>query len=251
MAGLSRRFLDAGYTLPKYMLPLAGATCFDFSVAGFLDAYRNHTFVFVMRNVHDTPTFVEERLKALGVTRYRLVVLDQPTGGQAETVERGLDAVPPEDGELTIFNIDTFRARIRAEAPLGGSDGSLEVFRGAGDGWSFVEPLEPGSFRVGRTTEKIPISDLCCTGRYSFTRTSDFRDALAAERQAFGSTPKETYVAPLYNHLIARGMAIHFDLIDREDVVFCGVPAEYELLRQHDDWLEGLKREVPHARMLA
>ena len=37
-------------------------------------------------------------------------------------------------------------------------------------------------------------------------------------------------VAPLYNHLIAEGRAIGFEVIGRDEVIFCGVPAEYEAL---------------------
>ncbi len=74
MVGMSRRFRDAGYDRPKYMLPLAGATCFDWSVMGFRDAFAEMTFV--MRGDFDTPDFVRQRLAALGVTHARLVVLD-------------------------------------------------------------------------------------------------------------------------------------------------------------------------------
>lgn len=38
---------------------------------------------------------------------------------------------------------------------------------------------------------------------------------------------KERYVAPLYNFLINSGKEIRVDIVDRKDVVFCGVPEEY------------------------
>ena len=39
MAGLSRRFSEAGYDQPKYMLPLEGGPCFD---AGMRGQTRRH-----------------------------------------------------------------------------------------------------------------------------------------------------------------------------------------------------------------
>ena len=41
----------------------------------------------------------------------------------------------------------------------------------------------------------------------------------------------ELYVAPLYNDLIERGLDVRFSVIPREEVVFCGVPAEYDAVR--------------------
>lgn len=233
MVGMSRRFRDAGYDRPKYMLPLGGATCFDFSVMGFRAAFGPGAMTFVMRAADETPAFVAQRLAALGVTNARLVVLDALTAGQAETVERGLDGVADagEDG-LFVFNIDTFRPGYAMPSPTARGDGYLETFRGTGDNWSFVEDDGSAGHRVARTTEKIPISDLCCTGLYQFAQIADFRFALDRERAAPSSG--ELYVAPIYNHLIAAGRDIRYSVVDRADVIFCGIPAEYEALRQDE-----------------
>ena len=37
----------------------------------------------------------------------------------------------------------------------------------------------------------------------------------------------ELYVAPLYNYLISKNKEIHYELISRYEVVFCGTPDEY------------------------
>lgn len=82
--------------------------------------------------------------------------------------------------------------------------------------------------RAARTTEKIPICDLCCTGLYNFRSVDDFRYALAAERASPSSA--ELYVAPIYNHLIRLGRDIRYTVIERDEVIFCGVPQEYDAL---------------------
>ena len=232
MAGVSRRFAQAGYDRPKYMLPLGDGNVFDRAVGGFSALFGRMHFLFIVCDVVGTTTFIAESCRRLGLPDPEVVILDAPTSGQAETVELGLDrAHAPGDGPITIFNIDTFRPGFAfPTAPwFADSDGYLEVFRGAGANWSYVRPSRECNGRVLQTTEKVPVSDLCCTGLYHFARTADFRTALAAER-AYPSAP-ELYVAPIYNHLIAQGRRIHFHQIEREDVVFCGVPAEYEALR--------------------
>jgi hypothetical protein len=107
-------------------------------------------------------------------------------------------------------------------------DGWLEVFRGEGANWSYVRPAPGPAPLALETAEKRPISDLCCTGLYHFARAADFIAALEEERRA--PQAAELYVAPLYNHLIRRGARIGYSLIGRDEVVFCGTPAEYERL---------------------
>lgn len=233
MAGLSRRFAEAGYDRPKYMLPLPGGTLFAHAVGSFRREFGREGFLFVAQPVAGTEAFIRAECRALGLADARVVMLEGPTSGQAETVElgvRGAGLAP--STPLTVFNIDTIRPGFDApgEPWTAASDGYLEVFRGSGANWSYVEPAPDGSRRVLRTTEKQPISDLCCTGLYHFARADAFLRALERERAA-PSAP-ELYVAPLYNHLLAEGARIHYRLIPREDVVFCGVPAEYEHLRE-------------------
>ena len=226
MAGASRRFTQAGYARPKYELPLAGRPVFDHAVGGFEALFASEAFLFVVADA-EAAAFVQARAAGLGVARAQVVTLDGPTAGQAETVSLGqAKAGAPADAPLTIFNIDTFRPGYRPPAgPLAAMDGWLEVFRGSGANWSYVRPA-PGDEPVAlETAEKRPISDLCCTGLYHFARAADFETALAAERAA--PSMNELYVAPLYNHLIAKGLAIGYRLIERDEVVFCGTPEEY------------------------
>lgn len=232
MAGLSRRFAEAGYALPKYMLPAHGRSLFAHAVGGFAAYFASHPFLFIARDVAGTADFVRAECAALGIAAPRLVLLERPTAGQAETVALGLDAAGVGAAEpVTIFNIDTFRPRFRFPTgfALAAVDGYLEVFRGSGANWSYVRPAAPGSDRVAETTEKVPISDLCCTGLYHFRTAALYRAAYGAfaggAAAALGL--KELYVAPMYNLLLREGRDIRWHLVGADEVVFCGVPAEY------------------------
>jgi hypothetical protein len=232
MAGLSERFTRAGYTVPKYMLPAHGKSLFRHAVEGFLPHTDAMRVLFIARDIAGTEAFIASECRTMGLSNFETHVLAAPTRGQAETVALGLAGRAADDDPVTIFNIDTFRP---AWAPptrfaVAEVDGYLEVFEGSGSNWSFVAPRDPDAQTVERTTEKDPISNLCSTGLYYFRRSGDLREAFAAAA-AGGQTSwsaGELYVAPLYNRLISRGLDIRYELISREQVIFCGKPDEYD-----------------------
>lgn len=229
MAGLSSRFFKAGYTKPKYMLEANGKSLFDHSVESFSNYFKTDKFLFIIRDVFNTKQFVESRVVALGIVDFEIVVLEKETRGQAETVLLGLLKSKFRHGSISIFNIDTFRPGFRYPDLDKCSDGYLEVFKGSGNNWSYVRQTSDNSTIIDLTTEKRPVSDLCCTGIYHFSEVADYFDAY----DYYSCLPKENweqgelYVAPLYNYLIQRGKEIHFHLIQKDDVVFCGTPEEY------------------------
>lgn len=228
MAGLSSRFTKAGYTLPKYMLYVKDKSLFNLAVSSFCKYFETCNFVFVVRDVFDTPRFVKEECDLLGIKQYQVVTLTQPTKGQAETVLKGIEGAHIADNEaILIFNIDTFRFGYTMPEQIEEWDGYLETFVGYGDNWSYArtEDGKPES-KVAETAEKRAISQYCSTGMYYFKNASDFISSY--ETELASPTAKELYVAPLYNHLIHHGKDIHISVIGREEVLFCGVPQEYE-----------------------
>lgn len=235
MAGLSSRFFEAGYSVPKYMLELHGRTLFDWSLLSFKSREPSEKFVVILRDVFDTLAFVEQRLRALSIDDCELVVLSSETRGQAETVMFGLEeAKLPSLEPITVFNIDTIRPNYRF--PSGEEyktcDGYLEVFEGEGDHWSFALSQQDNSTKVRETAEKVRISNLCSTGLYYFSKQSHFVESF--ENLKNGSSGKELYVAPMYNHMISKNLDIRYHLIGKKDVLFSGVPEEFEALKTSD-----------------
>ncbi len=230
MAGLSQRFKDAGYSLPKYMLYVGFKSIFNISVSSFKKYFDSFNFLFIARNVNDTKSFIETECKLIGLNHYEIVILESPTKGQAETVYLGLKSSNlPKNEEILIFNIDTIRKNFTFNKDLKGCDGFLEVFKGKGKNWSYAEPFDKKTTRVKRTAEKQEISDLCSTGLYFFKSQSDFCKAFIQNNK---ESESELFVAPLYNYLINKNKNIHYQLIKREEVVFTGIPSEYiELLK--------------------
>lgn len=244
MAGLSRRFQDAGYTQPKFQLPAHGHTLFEHSVIGFSRYFSNSDFLFVTLGSFHAEDFIRKNAESLGIPRDRvfIILLESPTSGQAETAALGLQigGFSP-TAPVTIFNIDTFRPNFSypQEFDVASVDGYLETFKGHGDHWSFVKPASTGdrARQVAEVTEKIRISDYCCSGLYHFHSAKLFLDAYATTR---GVDPKslqggERYVAPLYNVLIAQGRDIRYTTITNDEIIQCGTPYEYHTVLEMSD----------------
>ncbi len=228
MAGRGQRFRDAGYDVPKPLIPVRGLPMYTWALRSVPLATADR-LVFVCLEADITEHGLADDITA----RYGdqdLVVVSVPevTGGQMCSVLAARDHLNP-DEPLIVYNADTFvvpSASPPWDPTRPGVDGSLGVFHtDDGDHWSFAEVDEGG--RVIRTAEKERISPWASTGLYHFARVADFTaaadEALAAHQRIRG----EYYIAPLYNRLIAAGANI---VIDQAEAVWpLGTPAELDL----------------------
>ncbi|CAA0327572.1 Capsular polysaccharide biosynthesis protein [Alteromonas infernus] len=237
MAGLSSRFKRAGFDLPKYMLEAQGYTLFEHSVLSFKRFFESEKFLFICLDVHNTVEFVKVKSEKLGIKKFEIVCLSHPTSGQAETVALGLEESEITDDErLIIFNIDTFRPgyQLPLNFDTNKVDGYLETFIGSGANWSNVVPESPGSSKVSLTAEKKELSEFCCTGLYMWKNFRLFFSEAFNKMKCKSLNEldgNEYYIAPMYNYIIETGGDVRFSVVDRSDVVFCGVPEEYEQFR--------------------
>lgn len=227
MAGRSSRFFRAGFTQPKYQLPLWGRPMFDWVLIGFQRYFESEHFRFITLNEHDNERFISDRCKALGIRSFDIIVLEEITSGQAETVFNGIADLT--DESLFIFNADSFHKDFTIPDYAESADAGLDVFFGEGTHWSFIEPGE--SSTVVRTTEKQRISEYCSDGLYYFRTAEIFRDAYSGGSNEVMKSTGETYIAPLYNPLIESGRTVMYRLVSSDSLFFCGTPAEYEQLQ--------------------
>lgn len=231
MAGLSSRFFKAGYTIPKYMLPLYGKTVLHAVLDGFSKYFNKEKIVFILiQNEFNPAAFVKEVAESLSLKNYDIVILPEPTRGQAETVFLGLQKLNLAGQEpLTIFNVDTFRPHFTLPAYLEKQPCSyLETFIGSGKNWSNVVPIHEGSDVVLNASEKQEASKYCCTGLYHWENVQIFTKAYQQYLKDFPD--KELYVAPMYNYAIKDQHMVKFTVVDTKDVIFCGTPDEYQAL---------------------
>ena len=231
MAGKSSRFFNAGYKIPKYMLPLGQDSCvFVEAIKSFELYFSSDFFLFIIRDEDGIEEFVKSKCSYLGINKYEIISLNYDTRGQADTVSIGLEKSKHANlnEEIYVFNIDSIRLHFKKPESnfLNNIGGYLEVFKGEGEHWSFAEPLNDNL--VSRTTEKIRISNLCSNGLYYF-RSAQFFIKSFTELEKVNNY-KELFIAPMYNLLIEEQIIVKYVLVDINDTLFSGTPKEYEIL---------------------
>lgn len=239
MAGLSSRFTKAGYTEVKYKLKLHGQSVFYYAVLGFKKYFKDTEFIFIYRDIQDTSEFLSQECKKLGIKHYNFIKLPHETLGQAHTAYLGLEKLNLNNNEnILIFNIDTFHPNFSLpNLDLTKIDGYLEVFKAGGENWSFILP-QANSDKVLKTTEKERISEFCSSGLYYFKSVKDYKTAFESLKKQNLTSKNEYYIAPMYNELIKANKDIRYVEIAFEELLFCGIPQEYETLLKNPSFIE-------------
>ncbi|QQR73860.1 MAG: glycosyltransferase family 2 protein [Holophagales bacterium] len=224
MAGRGQRFVDAGYAVPKPMIPVLGRPMYSWAVESLpLELASRLIFVCLAEHLegHGLAEDIAARYRRFGpVVRG----LEAVTRGQVCTVLTARDLLDPSQ-PLLIYNADTWcRTRLGERLPAlpAEVDGLLGVFEAPGDHWSFARTDANG--RVVETAEKRRISPWASTGLYHFSRTGDFLRHADAMIAAEDTTRGEFYVAPLYNRMLREGADLRLDVA--EEVRVLGTPAE-------------------------
>ncbi len=229
MAGLGTRFRKAGYTLPKYEIPVRGKTLFAWSMESLTGyAMPENDYYFIVRREDAARDFILDEWERCGGdrSRARVIEIDEPTDGQATTA---MLAAPfwNKDDALLIYNIDTYveTGQMKTEDICG--DGFIPCFNAPGDHWSFVAVDPAGDATLVREKERI--SDNCTLGAYYFSSCSLY-ERMYTEYYADASNMEkgEKYVAPLYNYMISKGMKVRICLVDSASVHVLGTPEELE-----------------------
>ena len=235
MAGLGTRFKKAGYTVPKYEIPVHGRTLFAWSMESLkgFDGPDND-YYFIVRRADNAASFIKDEWELSGgdKDRIRVIELDEMTDGQATTAMLAAPYWKKEDA-LLIYNIDTYvEAGCMKSSDIEG-DGFIPCFNAPGDHWSFVALDERGDAVSVREKERI--SDNCTLGAYYF-KTCDLYERMYKEYYGSGANMEkgEKYVAPLYNHMISQGMKVRISLVEAARVHVLGTPEELEVFAKED-----------------
>lgn len=229
MAGLGSRFAQAGYTIPKPLIPIHGVPMIRLVIENLRPA-TPHRFVFICQRAHDEAHGLHACLSrwAPGCA---IVTLDGLTEGAACTVLTARHIIDT-DNPLMIANsdqyvditIDPYLADLDAR----GLDGLIMTMQADDPKWSFA--ALDGDGLVTRVVEKQVISTHATVGIYNFAHMRDFvagADRMIAADQRVNT---EFYVAPVYNELIATGARIGVHDIGPEGRFMhgLGIPADLD-----------------------
>ena len=172
---------------------------------------------------------MSEKVKSIyqdRVPSLHFIFINKLTRGQSETACLAKHIVDP-TLPLLIFNIDTqFSSNtLQEKLKQRNIDGVLGAFHSEENRFSFAAINEDGF--VTRTAEKEVISANALTGLYHFTNPTEFFEAAQAAFEKNETTKGEFYIAPLYNHLIAKGRKLIVDVADEINIL--GTPEELQL----------------------
>ncbi len=237
MAGAGQRFVDAGYRLPKPLIPVDGAPMIV-RAAGALPAAD--LWIFVCRAEHVRDSAIDQEL-ARHFSPTTVLTVDHLTEGQASTCLLAAGELRPDD-RLTIGACDngmTYDAAALDERWREGADAVIWTFRHnpavlrnpATYGWVVID--DDG--RVTRVSCKVPISgnpieDHAVVGAFSFRKASDFlrctKRTIALDRRVNG----EFYLDVVLDQAAADGL--HVRVLEVERYVCWGTPQHLEICAQ-------------------
>ena len=227
MAGEGRRFREAGYKEPKFMIPVRGKTLFEWSMDS-LKAFRREEdkYTFIVRREDKAGVFIDEMCRKMDILNSDFIEIDAPTDGQATTAYLARDRWNREDG-LYIYNIDTYVEPFNMTPDEIRGDGFIPCFSAPGDHWSFVMTREGDRGRALEVREKKRISDNCTLGAYYFSSCGLYEEIYNECYSGSENLEKgEKYVAPMYNQMIHKGMEVYISTVPSGHVHVLGTPAE-------------------------
>lgn len=232
MAGKYSRFKKAGYTVPKFLLPLRnGNTIFQEIMEQLVTGYDFENIVFVA-NQEDIKhkEVIGKAIKTSGIEQYDLVFIGD-TKGQAETALLGINELKKKlcnSKKIVIHNIDTVlydRDIQQIDALLDKYSGYIDVFEANKDCYSFVKTDR--NQLVTDIKEKVVISNKATTGFYAFANMQSYCDYYQKLK-----TDREYYISFIYELMLCDKMKIATNTQMARTVIL-GTPVEYEMYKNY------------------
>jgi NDP-sugar pyrophosphorylase family protein len=228
MAGLGKRFRDAGFSCPKYEIVVKNRSLFAWSMESlrsFIDAGSD--FIFVTLSADRARRFLDAETRAIGIERFKIVELDAVTDGQATTAMAAGPCFTDRQVPIVVYNIDTYVNPVDLPVAAIRGVGWIPCFAGEGSAWSFARADANG--RVLEVREKQRISSWATVGLYWFSSFELF--SRTYEKHYLVNSlieAGERYVAPIYNTLIVEGHPVYMHKVGATSVIPLGTPLDVQ-----------------------
>lgn len=229
MAGLGSRFADAGYDIPKPLLPIHQWPMYSVVLANVWPPHAGRVILVARREFRLADSIAE--LRRSSRADIELIEIDYTTRGAADTVQLAQELLD-DSQPLVIANSDQFvdadLTDFFDQLNVPGVDGCILTMQDDDPKWSYVS-LDADSY-VKNVVEKEVISSYATVGIYGFSRAELAWKAFAAMRSASDTVNGEYYVAPAYNQLIRGGSRV--SIVDLGPIKKCmygmGIPTDYQ-----------------------
>lgn len=208
MAGRGSRFANAGYCLPKPLIPIHGHAMIEYVIKN-LSSKRQQRFLFLCLKEHLEQYDLKNTLEHLAPSCI-VIPVDQVTEGAACTVLLAKDYINNSE-PLMIANSDQY-VEIKMDNFLDMAetdrDGFIMTMTADDPKWSFIGYNQEKL--VTEVREKEVISDEATVGIYYYRSGSEFvryaEQMIDKEIRVNG----EFYVAPVYNEMISDDRQVGF-----------------------------------------
>lgn len=209
MAGKGSRFQQAGYTLPKPLIPVNGCPMIQLVIEN-LRPKMEHRFIFICRQQHIDKYGLAEKLQdwSYGCT---ILTVAEVTEGAACTVLLAKELIN-NNSPLMIANcdqwIDTDVDAYLADMEMRNLNGLIMTMTANDPKWSFVRLDDSGN--ITEVVEKQVVSAEATVGIYNYRRGSDFVESAEKMIHKNLRVNNEFYVAPTYNEMIQEGLHLGY-----------------------------------------
>ena len=231
MGGLGSRFSDAGFTLPKPLIPVCGIPMFMKAITSVDEINAEKRITAIIRQEHQQSFHLADHLRAY-LPSCSIIIIPELTRGALETAAAAEPEIENEAGILLLDCDLWFRSNQYnhlVESSLDGApesyDGVLTYFHSKNPRYSYAKLSDN---QVVETAEKRQISTNALVGAYFFRNKKMFFDTARRELQkTLPEGSDEYYSAPLYNRLIKQGFRIGAASID--EYYSFGTPQELRM----------------------
>ena len=235
IAGRGSRFTDAGYNLPKPLIPIHGVPMIEI-VVNNVRPQVPHRFIFIALQAHLDHLGMRQTLKRIAPGCVIIPVREVTEGAACtvllarELINTGAPLLLANSDQWVDIDINEYLSTMETRL----ADGLVMTMWADHPKWSYVALDSHGW--VTHVVEKQVISNEATVGIYNFRRGLDF--VRAAERMIAKNlrVNGEFYVAPVYNELISDGAKFCVHNVGRPSVGMhgLGIPADLEAFLSHE-----------------
>ena len=227
MAGRGSRFAQAGFELPKPLIPVLGKPMIQVVIHN-LRPNQPHRFIFICLQEHIEKYRVDEKLREWA-PGCEVVPVSEVTEGAACTVLLSKEHINNDD-PMMIANSDQWvdidineYLKVQDEQ---NADGLIMTMKADDPKWSFLK-FDPNG-EITEVIEKVVVSDEATVGIYNFRHGRDFVSAAEKMIALNLRVNNEFYVAPAYNQMIEAGKKIAYYNIGEEyaGMYGLGIPSD-------------------------
>lgn len=227
-AGLGRRFLEAGYTEPKFFLDIQGKMMIERCMEGIQLSDGRYIVVIqeaIMKRYAHALHKLKEKYGMVDI-----VTVDRETQGAACTVLAALREIN-NDEMLVVVDSDVIFENGKFQefvdrARVDESDGMLLTFHSVDARYSYVKKNKEGY--VKRTEEKSVVSNMAIAGAYTFKKGSSFVECAVAMLIHGDLCKGEYYMSNVYNWGVKRGMQYRNYMISGKAFHCVGTPEQMQ-----------------------